>query len=1065
MNGYLRDIVATGYSIENSIDVNLLHKYTGKIDPFKLRWFEWNNIRHLHILGTADFAEIDVLRNGCSLKPGYYMDNTESWLLIIGISMDRIQEYISRCGVELETLTVGFTPIEVLDVSHLRGLRNLRLSKNEKLSQVIGMCGISDLRELDLSSTCVGTILDLNPYTELETIDISGTPISEVHLDGDLEKLEQFQANHTSIHDAGFITHLPKLRILELDRTQITWLPPMHQLNDLIRLSLEGSRLKNLPQLGSLIHLKEIFLGNTEITSLDGILFPAQIENINLNASLLQSLPDSIRVLRKLCVLDLSNLSLSDLPNWLPELGLEFYYTGYGHGINLVNTKIKGVDMSIFAQPQRVVLQWFEERKKSYMGAGAPLNEVKVVFLGDGEAGKSHTIARLLNNGGNPKNFDGESTPGIVITDKKYEIGNRIVQVHFWDFGGQEILHSMHRMFLTERTLYVILINARDDTQDDRARYWLHNVKSFANGAPVLLVLNKIDQNPNASVNESDLRAIYPGLTEVVKMSAMNDSQRTFIANFTEAMKRQIGNMDNISFFFPATWRKVKQSLQGMSENYILGSKYAEICETSGVQDDSDLRMNLLNWFNDLGISICYGGNVRLKDYVILRPNWITNAVYAILFNKHPEVKNGIISHDAIFEIIQPSKKKKDIFRRANSAEAYTVQEIDYILGVVRKFRLSFQVRDNQEFIPMLCQRESLPVAAEFAADNEALEFHMTFDYLPNNVLHRLMVEMRQDLDTSQVWRTGACFYQRATGLSAVVKSEGNVLKIYVRSAKKSHKANTYLCIIKDAIDYIIEDMNIEKPFNEVIYKLEGKVQAFDYDELVESLDNGETHRYSRAHKRRLPIEDILNQTGRTAEAERDQLVRDVLAACQQLQAQKIYWNLPLEEMRSKEDIRNDYIRNALRNMKYVVSDQTRNGIAPGGHQAGRLDLDIRKESNIPWTIYEALNIRKATQSDMDRWDAHLDKLLGPYNPNGLPFLFLVSYVDCSKDDFNGVFSGYFEHLRFHNPEKYALQSVSGLPLGNDYYKQNNYVQAARCIYDRDGSPTLVYQLFVRLGE
>ena len=30
----------------------------------------------------------------------------------------------------------------------------------------------------------------------------------------------------------------------------------------------------------------------------------------------------------------------------------------------------------------------------------------------------------------------------------------------------------------------------------------------------------------------------------------------------------------------------------------------------------------------------------------------------------------------------------------------------------------------------------------------------------------------------------------------------------------------------------------------------------------------------------------------------------------------------------------------------------------------------------------------------MDRWDDYLDKLLGPYNPNGLPFLFLVSYVN-----------------------------------------------------------------------
>lgn len=1065
MKSVLRDIVSSGYSIEDSVDVNLLHKYAAKIDPFKLRWFPWGKIRHLHIMGTVDFAEIDNLRNNSNLKPGYYMDNTESWLLIIGISIDKIQEYVSRCGEDLDTLAISFTSVQVLDLSHLLGLKCLKLSKNEKLSQLIGMNELSGLRELDLSSTCVDAALDLTLYSQLETIDISGTPIEKIYLHSVSPSLEHFRANYTSIQNADFLVYMPKLRVLELGYTSITSLPSLEGMADLVSLSIHNSKLQELPQISDLTNLKEIFLGSTEISSLDGIVFPPQIECISLNASHIQSLPESIRALRKLIVLDISNLYLNDLPNWLPELGMEFISTGYGHGIILVNTKIKGVDMSIFAQSQRVILQWFEERRKSNDGAGAPLNEVKVVFLGDGEAGKSHTIARLLNNGGTPKNFDGKSTPGIVITDKKYEIDNRLVQVHFWDFGGQEILHSMHRMFLTERTLYVILINARDDTQDDRARYWLHNVKNFANGAPVLLVLNKMDQNPNASVNESDLRGIYAGLTEVVKMSAMNDSQRKFNSNFTEVMKRQIGKMENINFFFPNAWRKVKQSLQGMSENYITGSQYAGICEICGVKDDSDLRLNLLNWFNDLGVSICYGGNVRLKDYVILRPNWITNAVYAILFNKHPNVENGIISHDAIFEMIQPSKNKENLFRRTNSAEIYSIQEIDYILGVVRKFRLSFQVRENQEFIPMLCQRESLPVATEYASDNETLEFHMTFEYLPNNVLHRLMVEMRKDLDSSQVWRTGACFIQHTTGYSAVVKSEGNELKIYVRSVNQFHKANTYLCIIKDAIDYIIEDMNIEKPVNQVIYKLDGRTQAFDYDELVESLDNGETHRYSRAHKRRLAIQDILNQTGRTAEAERDQLVKDIFAACQQLQSQKIYWNLPSEENRSKEDIRNDYIRNALRNMKYIVSDQTRSGIAPGGHQAGQLDLDIRKESNVPWTIYEALNIRKATKSDMDRWDEHLDKLLGPYNPNGLPFLFLVSYVDCPKECFYGIFADYFEHMRFRNPNKYALQSASIYSMATDCYIPNKFVQAAKCVYDREGSPTLVYHIFVRLGE
>ena len=64
-----------------------------------------------------------------------------------------------------------------------------------------------------------------------------------------------------------------------------------------------------------------------------------------------------------------------------------------------------------------------------------PLNEIKVVFLGDGDAGKSHTIARLMNDGGDPIDYVGQSTPGIVIKHKDYKRDDRNLRVHYWDFG------------------------------------------------------------------------------------------------------------------------------------------------------------------------------------------------------------------------------------------------------------------------------------------------------------------------------------------------------------------------------------------------------------------------------------------------------------------------------------------------------------------------------------------------------------------------------------------------------------------------------------------------------
>ena len=1018
-------------------------KYYSFSSPFMLTLY-LEEIEHLTILCCDQSPEAADIRDRLKIRHGAYVCKEDSHVILICPSLGKIQWIVDVFAPTLRKLEIHHTMLERLDISSLDNLEELDLSRNHRLSGLSELDQLPNLQDVFLNQTAIGPILQLGDLPSLWWLDISDTRVSQLVPMEQYDKFRHLEANGCDLSDVEFLDAFP---IMD-------------------HLSLIGCRISQIPSLESFRELKWIYLDGNPIDSLENTRFPPSALILSLENLPIRRIPDHIRGLNQLMSLHLSGLNLEELPDWLPDLNLDFYRSGYGSGITLSRTTVKHIDMSVFDQSQDVILRWFRERKNT-TDKGAPLNEVKVVFLGDGEAGKSHCIARLLKGGETltPEEIPADSTPGIVIKDQSYPIGDRDVQVHFWDFGGQEILHSMHRMFLTERTLYVILINARDDTQDDRARYWLHNVKSFAGTAPVLLVLNKMDQNPNASVNETDLRAIYPGLTEVVKLSAMYDDPETFNTRFTEAMKRQIGKMDNLGFFFPASWTEAKRRLLDMTENYIKGSDYTAICDESGVTDEGDLRRSLLNWFNDLGVSICYGGNARLRDYVILRPNWITNAVYAILFNKHPDTRNGIISHEAIFEMIQPSGDGPDPYRRTNSAERYTQAEIDYILGVTRKFRLSFQVDGEREFIPMLCQRESLPIAAEYAANLDALEFRMTFDYLPSNVLHRLMVELRQDLDTSRVWRTGAHFEQKSSGLSALVKTGGNVLQIYVRGTKAAHRPNTYLCILKDAIDNIVRDMNLAAPVNEVVYKLEGKAQAFDYDELVDSLEYGETTRYSRVHRRRLKIEDILNQTGRQAETERRKLLQDVYQACQQMQSQKIYWNLPKDELRSKEDIRNDCIRNALRGQQYFVSDQSRSGISPGGSQAGRLDMDIRLEPNVPWTIYEALNIRKATKSDMDRWDAHLDKLLGPYNPNGLPFLFLVSYVDCPKDDFTGICSGYFEHLRFHSAGAYELRDAVQLSLGTERYDPNHYIQAAKSIYDRGGFPTTVYHIFVHLGD
>ena len=106
-----------------------------------------------------------------------------------------------------------------------------------------------------------------------------------------------------------------------------------------------------------------------------------------------------------------------------------------------------------------------------------------------------------MNNGGAPIDYEGVRTPGIAIKNHPCKFDNREFKVNYWDFGGQEIMHSMHRIFLTNRTMYVVLVSASDPNPNERAQYWLSNIQAFAPNAPVLLALNKIDIAPHVSMD------------------------------------------------------------------------------------------------------------------------------------------------------------------------------------------------------------------------------------------------------------------------------------------------------------------------------------------------------------------------------------------------------------------------------------------------------------------------------------------------------------------------------------------------------------------------------------
>lgn len=1053
MNQIFNEIVLDMSSLWESIDFKKLRNNTRKCPRNFYGSIAWEQIEHLHILGSNNSNQMLDVRGG--LEPGAYINAEHTWLLIIGLTAKRIFNCIKACGPALELLDIRFTDIERIDLSHLHQLSVLNLSFNEKLLRVNGLGHLTNLSELDLDRTNLWGPLDLRNHERLSILNVSSSMISHILIDRTMPYLRQLNVSNTRISNTEFLYYMPNLQMLDISDTDISQVPELSLLPELRGLDLSWTNVNAVSGLASLTELEYLNLSYTRIIDLEDQIFPINLRYLLLAATPMPYLPEGIRRLKQLRRLDLSHMVLSDLPSWLTELGLRLN-SSRSYGIILNGTTVKNVDSSILSQSHELISQWLEMRDSQ--NDSVPLNELKIVFLGDGEAGKSHTIARLLNDGGFPLGYDGTVTPGIAIYNKQYSIEGRSINVHYWDFGGQEILHSMHRIFMTQRTLYVVLINARDNTQDERARYWLHNIGSFAKGSRVLMVLNKIDQNPNASINETELRFRYSNLSNVVKLSALKASQEEFNRTFTSVLLKEIASIDTPKSLFPRSWLRIKNMVQNMDDVYLSQTAFKNLCMMHNVQQPEIIE-SLRDWFTDLGVSFCYHKHGCSEDYVVLRPDWITNAIYIILFNKRDSRINGIISHRAIHSLLG---SHNDDIKRVLPDITYDINETKFVISVIRQFQLSYQLEDGLEFMPMLCQRNSPPIAMEYASDPRTMEFRMIYDYLPNNVIHRLMVDRRAELDTENVWLTGARFCQdkktelsqdKKTGLSAVVRIDGNILKINVRSDRGSTPSH-YLDLIRKDVEEISNDLSLKIKERQLAYKNAGSVEYFDYDELTGSLQCGIRDFYSKKHRKLIKIRDILDQTNSEDTEAKNRLVQNLQFIARSMQETKMYWD-------AHEEARNTYFRDFLQAMGYIVSDQSLTGSSSNVPYAGELDLDIRKECNVPWTILDALTIRGISPAYLQHWNDHLTALLTNYNPFGLRFLFQLCYVTCTREKYIQVMRYFGNHLKNFAPPGFVLD---GEPqIQSDEINANMHVFC--CRYKSSNQYAEIFHLFMRIGD
>jgi small GTP-binding protein len=535
---------------------------------------------------------------------------------------------------------------------------------------------------------------------------------------------------------------LTSLTKLYLSNNQLAALPPeLFQMKNLTGLDLGGLKLTTLPlELFQLTNLAKLYLHDNQLTTLPPEIGQLRkLQELYLWGNTLTTLPQELFQITNLTKLYLSRNQLITLPQEICQLTKLKY-------LHLDNNPLTSPPLEIAEQGINAIRRYFASLKLG----DQPLNEVKVLLVGDGAAGKTSLVKQLL---GEAFNQHEDTTHGISIRGWQPDTGNQQIKVNIWDFGGQEIMHATHQFFLSKRSLYVLVLDGR---KDERAEYWLRHIESFGGDSPVLIVLNKHDANPSFDLDRLALLRKFPGIKGFCRTSCADGHG---IGRFRDALLKELAQVPMIGIRWPQSWFAVKQRLEQMPQPYISCDEYAIFCADAGVAGEEN-RETLVDFLHDLGVAVHFR-ELELKDTHVLDPKWVTAAVYKIINAKQVADSGGILDISSLTGILR---------RQTEDAHDFPASKHRYIIELMKQFELCYDLDKQRALIPQL-----LPVAEpDFSFDYaSSLQFAFLYeDFLPLSVLPRFMVKLHKDIKGEQRWRTGVVLQDKDGGAQAAVKAD-----------------------------------------------------------------------------------------------------------------------------------------------------------------------------------------------------------------------------------------------------------------------------------------------------
>ncbi len=680
---------------------------------------------------------------------------------------------------------------------------------------------------LDLGRCGLTELPDLSDLDWLETLNVSdgwwdwekgnwiesknkGAPgkltfLNAAHLPLGLSKLK---LSSNQISDGGFLEKLTNLSTLYLGHNEISDGGFLEKLTNLSTLYLSHNEISDVRFLEKLTNLSTLDLRSNQISDWG---FLEKLTNLNK--------------------IDLSNNQLSDLrplQYFFEEKGLEvvwkeWYDTKDGE-INVKDNPLQTPPVDVVQKGNAAIIEYFRQLEKT--GAD-PLLEAKLILLGDGRAGKTSLANRLLGKA-LPKEADRTLGVDIVIGEYGFPVAaGRQFKLNIWDFAGQDKYKPLHQFFYTEGAVYVLVADSGNKGTDFDD--WLQTAQLFGEGSPLLVALNEFKEGIGyGSFDPEHWQKRFPGLLK--EHFLVNLLSEKNVESLKNAIHLYAQSLPHTQVAYPKNWAAIRRELESRrDENFISYGEYLSICRQNELPEEESALI-LSSILHKIGVCLHYQQNELLQQYVILKNEWATDAVYKILEDSRvAEDKKGFFDWEDL--------------RRIWSDGTYRNMR-PQLLELMQQFKMAYPLPNIQEFVAPPLLPQTPPHGWEMPT-GESLELFVEYEFLPKALMTQFIVSRHTDIDEGRtlVWCNGVVL-RWSDALAEVVKTKSQGRDAFGIRVQGHNRKGLLTAILKTLRDLhsTYKGIKVEERVPcpcEGCRKGKNKQHFFDFENLKNRIEKG----------------------------------------------------------------------------------------------------------------------------------------------------------------------------------------------------------------------------------